>query len=347
MSSNRRTYRFAFLAFAIVLLAGCQVKPESASPSTTTLTEIVEPTYNSLSGRVGADGPVLVVKIDDTTQAHPQIGLDKADVVYIEQVEGGLTRLAAVFSSVIPERIGPVRSARISDIDLLAQYGHVAFAYSGAQTKLLPVIANANLENLGAQRESQDMYVRDSTRFAPVNLILRADLLMAKLVANNVPIASSKNIGWTFGVKPANGRIVTSVKLRWPANSYSATWSPAESRWLLFHSGAPDLAANGKQLGPTTLVIQKVSITDSIYRDKFGGVTPFSATIGSGAGYILRNNEVISALWSRPTVEEGTRWTGPGGTPIAFAPGQVWVALVDNEPEFTFPLPPATTKPAQ
>ena len=98
-------------------------------------------TYNSISGRVGTDGPVLVVKVDDTTQAHPQIGLDKADLVYIEEVEGGLTRLAAVFSSEIPAQVGPVRSARISDIDLLSQYGHVAFAYSGAQSKMLPVIA--------------------------------------------------------------------------------------------------------------------------------------------------------------------------------------------------------------
>ena len=103
-----------------------------------------------LSGREGSDGQLLAVKIDDTNMAHPQIGLEDADVVYIEQVEGGLTRLAAIFSTVIPSRIGPVRSARISDIDILSQYGRVAFAYSGAQRKLLPVIQSANLEDLGA-----------------------------------------------------------------------------------------------------------------------------------------------------------------------------------------------------
>lgn len=74
-----------------------------------------------------------MVKIDDTPPAHPQAGLEDADVVYIEQVEGGLTRLAAVFSSNIPTVIGPVRSARISDIEILKQFGRVAFAYSGAQ----------------------------------------------------------------------------------------------------------------------------------------------------------------------------------------------------------------------
>ncbi len=114
----------------------------------------VEPTYNSLSGREGNDGEILVVKIDDTRSARPQIGVDRADIVYIEQVEGGLTRLAAVFSSEIPTLIGPIRSARISDIEILAQYGRVVFAYSGAQSKLLPVIAAANLNDYGAQRQS-------------------------------------------------------------------------------------------------------------------------------------------------------------------------------------------------
>jgi hypothetical protein len=64
----------------------------------------------------------LAVKIYDTAQAHPQAGLEDADIVYIEQVEGGLTRLAAIFSSTIPKVVGPVRSARISDIEILEQY---------------------------------------------------------------------------------------------------------------------------------------------------------------------------------------------------------------------------------
>ena len=66
---------------------------------------------SSLSGKEGPDGPILVVKIDDTNEAHPQIGIDMADVVYIEQVEGGLIRLAAVFSTEVPAKIGPIRSA--------------------------------------------------------------------------------------------------------------------------------------------------------------------------------------------------------------------------------------------
>lgn len=339
MSSSRGKAIVIATAVSLLALTSCSTLKKTLHISSSPTPKVI--TYNSISGRVGTDGPVLVVKVDDTTQAHPQIGLEKADLVYIEEVEGGLTRLAAVFSSEIPTQVGPVRSARISDIDLLSQYGHVAFAYSGAQTKMLPVIASANLENLGAQRESPTLYTRDENRFAPVNMVLRADLLMSKVVDRNISI--SKNMGWTFGPAPAGGQAILSVKMKWPGNTYSAFWSASESRWLLVHANSPDLAADGSQLGPTTLVVQMVSITPSAYHDKFGGVTPFSATIGSGTGYVLRNGLVFEARWNRPDAASGTSWALPDGTPIPFAGGQVWVALTDSPPVFTLPASPSAS----
>jgi len=293
---------------------------------------------NSLSGRVGSDGPILVVKIDDTRAAHPQAGLEDADVIYIEQVEGGLTRLAAVYSSKIPAIIGPVRSARISDIEILEQFGRVAFAYSGAQKKLLPVIASANLENLGAQRQSREIYANDPMRNPPTAMMLQAQTLMQKVKEQQLPVAISKSVGWNFADTVDTGTAIASVKVSWPANSYDAVWSAAEKRWLLSHSGVPNLSASGIHLGASTFVIQIVSITPSEYGDKFGGVTPFTATVGSGRGYILRDGKYISAIWNRPTPGAGTIWRTVQGEEIAFASGQIWIALTDKEPVFT-PIP--------
>jgi hypothetical protein len=293
---------------------------------------------NSLSGRVGSDGPILVVKIDDTRAAHPQAGLEDADLVYIEQVEGGLTRIAAVFSSKIPAVIGPVRSARISDIEILEQFGRVAFAYSGAQKKLLPVIAEANLENLGAQRQSREIYSNDPLRNAPTAMMLQAQTLMQKVKEQQLTVAISKSAGWSFSESVDTGTAIVSAKVSWPANSYDAVWSAIEKRWLLSHSGVPNLAASGIHLGASTFVIQIVSITPSEYGDKFGGVTPFTATVGSGRGYILRDGKYISALWDRLTPDVGTTWRTTQGEEIAFAPGQIWIALTDKEPVFT-PIP--------
>ena len=321
-------YKRVVLAFSLTfLLSGCSaisgLLPEAAE-------------RNVLSGREGSNGLVLAVKIDDTNAAHPQIGLEDADVVYIEQVEGGVTRLAAIFSSVIPERIGPIRSARISDINILAQYGRVAFAYSGAQKKLLPVIDAANLQNLGAQAQPPSIYTTDPNRVPPFAMVLRADLLMAKVVEKNYQITTANNVGWSFGDAPQGGKPTESVIMHWPAARYSAAWSESQSRWLLSHNSESDVSESGIVLGPTTLVIQMVSITDSEYRDKVGGITPFSQTVGNGRGFILRDGKTFNALWSRASEGVGTTWTSSDGKEIKFAPGQIWVALTDKEPDFTY-----------
>jgi hypothetical protein len=298
---------------------------------------------NELSGREGTNGPVLVVKIDDTTQAHPQIGLEDADIVYIEQVEGGLTRLAAVFSSVIPQRIGPVRSARISDIEIMSQFGRVAFAYSGAQKKLLPVIASANLQDLGAQRQSPTIFTTDPNRTQPYAMVLRADLLMQLVQEKNFQIDSAKNIGFEFGDLQEGGALTTEAVMHWPAATYSATWSAEDARWLLSHNNSVNVADSGVVLGPTTLVIQMVSITPSEYKDKVGGVTPFSQTVGTGKAYVLRDGQRFVTTWDRPSADSGTTFTLADGAVMNFDPGQIWIALTDREPDFASP-PVAKTK---
>jgi hypothetical protein len=328
-----RSKNLLILFSTVLILSSCSAADTEKNESKP------EITYNSISGRVGSDGPVLAVKIDDTSLARPQIGLEDADLVYIELVEGGLTRLAAIFSSVIPKNIGPVRSARISDIEILSQFGKVVFAYSGAQRPMYPVISSANLWDYGAQRSSPTIYTRDQTRFAPYNLILRADLLLEKVSKDQRQVASSSSPGWSFGDIPAGGVAVDSVTVRWPASKYEVTWSSSEKRWLFSNGGKPDMAVSGSQLGATTFVIQNVEISNSIYKGKFGTYTPFSQTVGTGTGYVLRDGRSFKANWSRPTAESGTSWTLADGSEIKFAPGSVWVALTDQKPEFTLTAP--------
>lgn len=323
---SKRTIIFG--AVSCLLLTGCSVVSTILPDKAIT---------NVLSGREGSNGPVLVVKIDDTTQAHPQIGLEDADIVYIEQVEGGLTRLAAVFSSVIPQRIGPVRSARISDIEIMSQFGRVAFAYSGAQQKLLPVIAAASLQDLGAQRQSPTIFTTDPNRTQPYAMVLRADLLMQKIKEKNFQIDVAKNVGFKFGPFPEGGSPTSKAVMHWPAATYSAAWSPQESRWLLSHNNLVDRAESGVVLGPTTLVIQMVSITPSEYKDKVGGVTPLSQTVGTGKAYVLRDGQRFATTWNRAIAEAGTTFTFTDGTVMNFDPGQIWIALTDREPDFTAP----------
>ena len=328
----KTSLRFSLALFSLAVVVAAFLPTSSRDAITEIFTE---PTYNSLSGREGVDGPLLAVKIDDTVPARPQIGLDKADVVYIEQVEGGLTRLAAIYSSEIPSRIGPIRSARISDIDILAQYGKVVFAYSGAQSKMLPVIAAANLNDYGAQRQSPTIYTRDEMRRSPVDMVLRADLLMEKVRSDGREIATSKSVGWTFGELPSGGIAIKDATISWPAAKYEVTWSALESRWLISNNGVANMSDSGIQHGPTTFLIQIVEILPSEYGDKFGGVTPFSETIGTGNGYVLRDGQYFPAIWSRVDELSGTQWRTTAGEEIPFARGQVWIALTEKNPQFT------------
>jgi hypothetical protein len=168
--------------------------------------------------------------------------------------------------------------------------------------------------------------------------MLQAQTLMQKVKEQQLPVAISKSIGWKFADSFDTGTAIASAKVSWPANSYDAIWSTTDKRWLLSHSGVPNLAASGSHLGASTFVIQIVSITPSEYGDKFGGVTPFTATVGSGRGYILRDGKYISAFWDRLSPDVGTTWRTTQGEEIPFAPGQIWIALTDKEPVFT-PIP--------
>lgn len=286
---------------------------------------------SAISGKEAVDGPIIVVKIDDTPDAHPQIGIEKADLIYIEQVEGGLVRLAAIFSTDIPPEIGPVRSARISDIELMSQFGKVAFFYSGAQSKFLPVIKSANLFDIGAEHESPKLYMRDPNRYAPYNMILSGTEAARRI--SGLDVAKASNIGWSFGKLANEGDPISAVKVKWPAANYSAKWNGKS--WDLYQNGKADITSDGVQVSPSTFIIQNVVITDSIYKDKLGGVTPLSVTVGEGTGWVLRDGVAIKATWNRPDSTSGTTWSDANGKEIKFAAGQIWVALTDQAPEFT------------
>lgn len=299
---------------------------------------------NLLTGLPGSNNRILAAKIDDTRAAHPQVGVESADVVYIEQVEAGLTRLLAIYSSNYPVKIGPIRSARISDIDILAEYGRVGFVFSGAQSKMYPVIDSANVANLGAQRNPPSVYFRDPLRYAPTNMFVYPEKLL-ETDPNAETVEVVRAPGWTFGPNPGNGRSITRAEMTWPNAKYGVKWSKKEDRWLIEFNGEPNLNADGYQLGSPTFIIQVVPIVPSTFGDRYGGITPKSEVIGSGKGFLLRDGQVIDVQWSRENAVAPTRWTLLDGSPAPFERGQIWIALTANEPTFEFPVDETETEP--
>ena len=291
---------------------------------------------NFFTGLAGENKQILVVKIDDTNAAHPQIGVESADVVYVEQVEGGLTRLAAIYTSKLPPLIGPIRSARISDIELLAQFGRVGFAYSGAQSKMRPVIAAANLENLSAERNPPSIYGKDPDRPGPVDMILKPDLLLERANANpKIRIETATASVFPFGDAPKRETNTAVAKVKWPNAKYELRWDSTNEKWLIYFNEKPNMAANGEHLYADTAIIQIVSITPSIYGDKFGEITPFSKTIGSGKAVMLRDGFSYQIRWQRNLESDVTTWMSEDGGVANFKPGRTWIFLTDKAPVLT------------
>lgn len=286
-----------------------------------------EPTHPFTGMPGAARRPVLAVKIENTSAGKPQLGLKSADIVYVEQVEAGLTRLMAIFSSKLPAKLGPVRSARISDLHIVPQFGRPAFAYSGAQTKMLPFIAEAPLFDVSDSRVP-GAYLREPGRFAPYNLFANTRQLLA-----GAPKASrAKDIGLTFGDAPEGGVPRKSYSVKYPAARFTFTWSETAGKWLIWQDGKKDMAAEGGQLGASTIVVQYTKTERSQFHDKNQSYTPLVHSTGKGRAIVLRDGQAFKARWSRATEKDGTVFTTEAGEPMNFAPGQVWIALAAAKP---------------
>ena len=325
------TRSLAALLGAALLVGACSSDPEPKADnppeSETSSSPAPSPTptpTSLLAGRVGLmDGPVLAVKIDNTAKSHPQRGLTKADVVYIEQVEGGVTRLVAVFSSQLPEKVAPVRSARYTDIGILRQYGTVALAYSGSNRGVGRALRKADIKLL-SNDVSRRGYDRTSSRPAPYNVVGDpAELLKRAGKGVDVP----KQVGYEFGELPAGGTKATSVTARYPMATVGAVWSKKRTEWLLSMDGNKAMAEEGGQLGASTFVIQYATVKGSRFHDVNGVTSPETETTGHGRALIFRNGQVFKGLWSRKKATAPTTYT-IGGEKAVFAPGTVWVALI-------------------
>lgn len=311
------------LATVLLVASACSGHKPAPPPASTTTTQT--PTKApTITGPVPlAGGPVLAVKIDDTERAQPRVGLDQADVVYVEPVEGGLTRLLAVFSRHQPREVGPVRSGRESDVDLLANFGPVAFAFSGTNTRTARIIAKGKQVNLSFDQDPRG-YRRDRSRPAPYNVIGDPKTLLARAGGSVKP----RDIGFRYGPAVAGGTTAAGVTAVWPSSTVALKWDAARRQYLVTTNGKADKSPKGTQYGATTVVVQQVATRLSANRDVNGQRTPVVTVVGKGKADVLRDGKVWHGTWTRSSATAPTVFTS-GGTRLTFAPsGPVWVLLV-------------------
>lgn len=277
------------------------------------------PATNPLTG-TGTAGRVLAVKIDNVGPAqHQQTGLNAADLVYVIQVEGGLSRYLAVYDSAhVPEQVGPVRSARQTDIALLAPFGRVGLAYSGAISGLLPDLAAANLRNI---TPSDAAKLFSNGGYSPTYIS------PAAVFAAFPDLAQAQDVGFRFGAAPAGGQPAASATARMPAASFVFTASGAH--WLVSVDGHPATTSDQGRVTADNVIIQHVAVVPGKYTDHNAGHPDnevFSQTTGSGRADFYRDGRVWHGQWSKPADGSPTSYT-VGGDPMLLTPGRTWIVL--------------------
>jgi hypothetical protein len=294
----------------------------STTTSTSAAATIAGPT-DPLTGQKLSKNPVIAAKIENTSAGMPQYGVADADVIYTEQVEGGLVRLIAIFHTVLPEEVGAVRSVRSTDVQLLPSFGAPILVYSGGATAQLKRLRSSDLI---ATTEGDAGFWRSNVKRAPYNL--HANL--KKVAAQYPGKAKAQPVGFEFSLHDARLRDaerISRIDVTMRNGKTSFRW--ASGRYQAYFWDKPYLDAVGsKHLFVDNVVVQSVddSVRDGTI-DPAGNPSYLTKTVGEGTFTLYRDGRKITGKWHRANVADPTQYLDASGKPVPFKPGKTWVLL--------------------
>jgi hypothetical protein len=336
----------ALLMVGGLLVAACGGGDDStaakkkAAPSTTTTIPIPKAPFTGLPDPTGVSltRSSVAVKIENTPEARPQSGLDVADVVYEEVVDGGITRFWAVFNSEAPENIGPVRSVRAMDPQIVSPLGGVV-AYSGGTEPNVAAIRATGLVWVD-ENNAGDAFFREPTRDAPHNLYARSALLWQR---GGQPVPPVPLFGYVDTEKDQvfTGETVTSFHVNYELGyDVSYVWDANVGGWMRFSlTSEPFLAAGPTptQVNATNVIVQFVP---------YAGFGEGDLT-GPGEAWIFSNGQLVKGTWTKGFAPAITEYKDAAGAPILLTPGRTWVELVPvgRTVDVVAPPPPPAPPP--
>lgn len=274
-----------------------------------------------------AEHPAVAVKIENTAMARPQTGLEDADIVWEEMVEGGITRFNAVYHSQQPEVVGPIRSLRPMDVGISLPLGGPQVISGGQQLFLGE--AQAQGLQLISDDASHPGFFRESSRRAPHNLYgtLAQFLEQAQesapppeqfVFAEDVEDASA----------PQDGEPAGELRLAFPSTSPGWTWDEDAERWLRDEAGVASTSAAGEHLATENVVVVRVQIVASAGRDQSGNAVPETVMTGEGEALVASAGHTVEATWRKDSIADPLVLEDADGEEILLAPGTTWVELL-------------------
>jgi hypothetical protein len=334
-----------FLAFTLLFALGSSSLAVSGAfaDSTTTTTSVPTTTTTVKAGPVarltGLPDPskltkhraALTIKIDNTPAAMPQYGIEDADVVYEEIVEGGITRLAAIFNSQLPTQVGPVRSVRRTDREIVFPIRGI-FAFSGGAEYAVRSIETAPVKLFDEFNSGAAMF-RDSQRYPPHNLFANAALLM-KMDKN--PERPQSLFTYSSAKDKPSGASVSSFVVGF-ANGFATSyaWNSKTTSWDRSIFGEPDVTANRARISPKNVIVMTVHYVGGV-----GVIDSYAELIGSGPVEVFTRGTLQRGTWSRRDLRQPTVYRSASGSVINMRPGQTWVELLDVSEHVSVTLAP-------
>jgi hypothetical protein len=299
----------------------------TAAPTTTTTAVPVAPlTGLPIGNPLLFFRPALAVKLDNHRTARPHAGLNQADVVYEEIVEANITRFFAVFHSTDAAPIGPIRSARTTDVDLLNQLNRPLFAWSGGNANVVRAIGSANA--LSRAHGQAPGYYRDGERRR------RADLEHTLMNESTAAIWSTTEPGQTAPPalfqyrKPGQavtGTPATRVAMQLRSVDVGWTWDAPSKSYVRSEYGDAHLDASGAPVSAHNIVVQFVDYRSSPADRR----SPEAVTVGEGAAWVFTGGKIIPGTWERPDPSQPATLLDAKGKPILLTPGRTWVELAE------------------
>ncbi len=330
MSVRRRTFAAASTLVALSLvLAACGGDDKKAAASTGTPTDSVNTanpltlngqwplTGETLDGNL-PDHPVYVVKIDNTEASAPQVGLGQADMVVEELVEGGLTRLAVFFYQNIPDKVGPVRSMRASDIGIVKPVSATLVASGGAR----PTVRRLVGAKIQTETEGATGFSRDSSRIAPYNLFMALKQQADKPAPHwhqpthtYLPFGPADAFSGTIPVKSISAQF---------SGGHTTSWAWNGKQWTRPGS----FAATGDDFMADNVLLLRVKIGDAGYRDPAGNPVPETEFVGKGEGVLVHGDKARTVVWSKKIKGGPLHLRTKAGKNVKVPAGHTWIELV-------------------
>jgi hypothetical protein len=315
----------AVVVIGYLLLTGKELSPQGlfrgkkAAPETCPLTDL------AASGGVPSR-PALAVKVENLAAARPQAGLNDADIVYEEPVEGGITRFIAVYHCRDATRIGPIRSARLVDADILRQFGSPVFAFAGGVPAVVSAVEEAGAVSIPFNTSSE-FFEEDPNRSKPHH-VFSSTAVLYEGAAGEPP-----DPVFAFDAeRPTTAKRARLVHLDFsPFADVFWKFSPKNRVWLRSHDEEPHTLEDGSRVSAANVIVQVVKVRPSAIVDVAGNPSPEIDAVGTGKAFVFRNGRVIEGRWTREGADDLTEFVDAGGDEISLAPGSTWVELFPSD----------------